>query len=110
MVAGRAGQGGGAEEAKAKGEGAVHAVLVLTAEDWLYGEAGRRLGQLRNFCTALLICLVTISPAFAGPPYATDDPEPTDYRSFEVYLYSEGTHTDGDTSGTLAGLEVNYGA
>ena len=65
---------------------------------------------MRKFCTALALCLVTISQAHAGPPYATDDPEPTDYRSFEVYLYSEGTHTDGDTSGTLAGLEVNYGA
>lgn len=50
------------------------------------------------------------TPALAGPPYATDDPVPTDYRSFEVYMYSEGTHTDGDTSGTLAGVEVNYGA
>ncbi|HEY2033524.1 MAG TPA: hypothetical protein VGH02_07515 [Rhizomicrobium sp.] len=48
--------------------------------------------------------------ALAGPPFATDDPEPTAYRSLEIYMYSEGTHTDSDTSGTLAGLEVNYGA
>ncbi|HEY8948248.1 MAG TPA: hypothetical protein VIM56_05135 [Rhizomicrobium sp.] len=54
--------------------------------------------------------LAPVSGAFGGPPYATDDPEPTDYRSFEIYTYSEGTHSDGHTSGTLAGVEVNYGA
>lgn len=60
------------------------------------------------FGSALSIILPM--PALAGPPYATDDPEPTDYRHFEIYLYSEGTHTDADTSGTLAGLDINYGA
>ena len=57
---------------------------------------------------SLLIWLFTTA-AVAGPPFATDDPEPTDYHHFEVYLYSEGTHAEGDTSGTLPGFEVNYG-
>jgi hypothetical protein len=48
--------------------------------------------------------------AFAGPPFATDDPEPTDYQHFEIYFYSEGTHVSGETSGTLPGIEINYGA
>lgn len=51
-----------------------------------------------------------MTSAQAGPPFATDDPEPTDYRHFEIYLYSEGTHVSNDTSGTMPGLEVNYGA
>jgi hypothetical protein len=50
------------------------------------------------------------SHALAGPPFATDDPEPTDYQHFEIYFYSEGTHDSGGTSGTLPGIEINYGA
>lgn len=46
----------------------------------------------------------------AGPPFATDDPEPTTYKQFEIYLYSEGTHAADNTSGTLPGIEINYGA
>jgi hypothetical protein len=50
------------------------------------------------------------SPAVAGPPFITDDPEPVDLGHWEVYGFSAATHVDGDTSGTLAGVEVNYGA
>jgi len=67
-------------------------------------------GVLKTTLWSFAVLLALSGSAFAGPPYATDDPVPTDYRNFEVYLYSEGTHTDGDTSGTLAGVEVNYGA
>jgi len=56
--------------------------------------------------TAALWC----SPAFAGPPFVTDDPEPTDYGHFEIYLLSEGTFARDESEGTLPGLEVNYGA
>lgn len=48
--------------------------------------------------------------ALAGPPFTTDDPQPTDYKQFEIYLYSEGTHSAGNTTGTLPGIEINYGA
>ncbi len=50
------------------------------------------------------------APAFAGPPFRTDDPEPVDYQHFEIYLLSTGTMTGGGWSGTLPGLEVNHGA
>ncbi|HEX3663955.1 MAG TPA: hypothetical protein VHU23_01815 [Rhizomicrobium sp.] len=62
-------------------------------------------------------CVVSISllslfcsTALAGPPYVTDDPEPTDTGHFENYLYVQGTRADGafDTPG--AGIEINYGA
>lgn len=48
--------------------------------------------------------------AYAGPPFVTDDPDPTDYQHFEVYLYSEGIEDHGANSGTPIGVEVNYGA
>jgi len=55
--------------------------------------------------------ILTLScPALAGPPFITDDPEPVDLGHWEVYGFSAGTHIQGDTSGTLGGVEVNYGA
>lgn len=55
------------------------------------------------------ICCLPTAAALAGPPYITDDAEPTDYRHFEIYLFDQGTHIDGDTSGA-AGIDFNYGA
>src|ERR1700729_811796 len=48
-------------------------------------------------------------PGLAGPPYVTDDPEPTDTGHFENYLYIEGTHAAGAMAGPSAGIEINYG-
>jgi hypothetical protein len=47
-------------------------------------------------------------PATAGPPYMTDDPEPTDYQHFEIYAFSQGMFARGDTSGQ-SGIDFNYG-
>jgi hypothetical protein len=52
--------------------------------------------------------LLGISPAMAGPPYLTDDPEPTDYKHFEIYNFTNGTATRADASGE-AGIDINYG-
>jgi len=52
--------------------------------------------------------LLGTSPALAGPPYLTDDPEPTDYKHFEIYNFTNGTATRADTSGE-AGIDINYG-
>ena len=52
--------------------------------------------------------LLGASPALAGPPYLTDDPEPTDYKHFEIYNFTNGTATRADTSGE-AGIDINYG-
>jgi len=48
-------------------------------------------------------------PACAGPPYISDDPEPTDYQHYEIYAYTDGTTTRGGTAGE-AGIDFNYGA
>jgi hypothetical protein len=58
-------------------------------------------------CIAL--CVLLTAPAVAGPPYATDDPQPTDYKHFEIYLFGSGTGTRDETSGA-AGIDFNYGA
>jgi hypothetical protein len=46
--------------------------------------------------------------ARAGPPFITDDPEPTDEGHWEIYNYTLGQHMPGDTSGE-AGIDLNYG-
>lgn len=60
-----------------------------------------------SICCALLLGVVR--PGMAGPPYKSDDPEPTDYKHFEIYTFSSGTVTREDTSGE-AGIDFNYGA
>ena len=59
---------------------------------------------------ALLAAMLLAAPAFAGPPFRTDDPEPVAFQHFEFNLLSQGTKTDGGWSGTLPGIEMNYGA
>lgn len=58
----------------------------------------------------MVLSLATASPCIAGPPYITDDPEPTDTGHWENYLYTETTHVAGQHSVPEAGIEVNYGA
>jgi hypothetical protein len=50
------------------------------------------------------------SPASAGPPFITDDPEPPDYQHWELYVFSQGTHAMGETSGVVPpSFDFNYG-
>ncbi len=55
----------------------------------------------------LLTCLA--APAAAGPPYVTDDPQPTDLGHYEVYFFASGSHVPGSTAGAT-GVDFNYGA
>jgi hypothetical protein len=64
----------------------------------------------RRRIVALGVLLLALArPALGGPPYVSDDPEPTDYRQFEIYLFTGGTAARGGTGGA-AGLDFNYGA
>lgn len=58
-----------------------------------------------------LMVYLTLTPglSLAGPPYATDDPEPVDSRHWELYVASQVAHDDGGWSGTAPHVEVNYG-
>ena len=57
----------------------------------------------------IVLCCLASEPVHAGPPYRTDDPEPTEFRHFEIYTFSTGTVVSDDTTGTLPGIELNYG-
>jgi hypothetical protein len=63
-------------------------------------------GVLLYLC--FVVALATTAPAIAGPPYLSDDPEPTDYRHFEIYTFNSGVVTSSDTSGET-GIDFNYG-
>lgn len=67
--------------------------------------------RLRRQLLPLLCSALAIgNPAWAGPPFRTDDPEPVAYRHWEIYGFSAATHLHGDTAGILPGVEINYGA
>ncbi len=54
--------------------------------------------------------LLETGPALAGPPFTTDDPEPTDTGHWEDYLFTQAIRADHLSAGTALGLELNYGA
>jgi hypothetical protein len=53
--------------------------------------------------------VVLARPAIAGPPFVSDDPEPTPYHQFEIYTFDNGTNTRDGTAGET-GVDFNYGA
>ena len=55
-----------------------------------------------------LAALASAGAALAGPPYVTDDPEPTRTGGWENYAFVSGANTPGDTAGE-AGVQLNYG-
>jgi hypothetical protein len=58
----------------------------------------------------LVAALLTPHTAVAGPPFLTDDPDPAEYKHWEVYTFSQATHVSGSTTGTAPSVEANYGA
>ncbi len=66
-------------------------------------------GPARLAPAACAAALALACPARAGPPYVTDDPEPTRTGGWENYVYLSGADTLGVTAGQ-AGVELNYGA
>lgn len=55
------------------------------------------------------LALLAAPAAEAGPPYVTDDPEPTDPAGWEIYGFGAGTSFSHALDGE-AGLDLNYGA
>jgi hypothetical protein len=51
---------------------------------------------------------VAPSVCLAGPPYVTDDPQPTDTGHWEIYTFATGAGTPGVVAGE-SGLDINYG-
>ena len=65
--------------------------------------------QLFTSCIYLDNRFLILYHVFAGPPYNTDDPEPTPYKHWEYYISTINNAQGGVYSGTLPHLEFNYG-
>jgi hypothetical protein len=67
---------------------------------------------MRRWAALAIAGVMTLcaSNASAGPPYITDDPEPVEYRHWELYLASLVEHDAREWTGTSPHFEVNYGA
>jgi hypothetical protein len=65
--------------------------------------------MLRRWAFITIAMFGLVRPALAGPPYVSDDPEPTEYKHFEIYTFSNGIATRGDIGGA-SGIDFNYGA
>ena len=57
----------------------------------------------------LFLSFVVTQDAAAGPPYFTDDPQPVDFRHWELYLSATRVTDSGDRSGDAPHVEANYG-
>lgn len=64
--------------------------------------------KLSAWCCAGLLAWLA-PPAWAGPPFLTDDPEPTDPHHWEIYNFVTGEADPGASSLDL-GADLNYGA
>ncbi len=74
------------------------------------GRGGARCGGLAILSVLALHTLVPPPPAFAGPPFLTDDPEPVDYRHWEAYLFSAYDRSSAARQIQGPALEFNVGA
>ena len=52
----------------------------------------------------------SVTPAFAGPPFRTDDPQPVDFRHWEAYVFSTFDKTADGRATQFPALEFNWGA
>lgn len=53
--------------------------------------------------------ILASSPAWAGPPFLTDDPEPVEYKHSEFYIFSTYDKTKDGENAALPAFEYNYG-
>jgi len=64
-----------------------------------------------NRLFVFLILLLALAPlSQAGPPFITDDPEPVEYKHWEIDIASQLSHDSDGWSGTAPHVEINYGA
>ena len=93
---------------------AVLAVVILVLIMVLPQRAGSHPGaaeraRVKLFRAAVsLAFVVTPLPSFAGPPYLTDDPAPTDMGHWEIYAFTAG-EGHGSSLDEDLGFDLNYG-
>jgi hypothetical protein len=59
---------------------------------------------------ALGAASILTTHTFAGPPFLTDDPQPTDYQHWENYFFASGDHERGGYTIEGPAAELDYGA
>lgn len=64
---------------------------------------------MKRVVLPLAVWCLLVKAAWAGPPYLSDDPQPTDFGHFEIYAFGAGTQTPSGAEGE-AGIDFNYGA
>ena len=69
----------------------------------------RRKRGLLLFLLVLALCAACAAPAFAGPPFRTDDPQPVDFRHWEGYFFSTLDKTADGRATQFPALEFNWG-
>jgi hypothetical protein len=57
-----------------------------------------------------LVCVIAPTMAWAGPPFLTDDPEPTETGHWEIYAPAADAAGKGQAYDGAVGAELNYGA
>jgi hypothetical protein len=60
----------------------------------------------------IVVFIFAATAAHAGPPFQTDDPDPVEYRHFEMYAFELSDSTGKNAGGTVLEIpayEVNYG-
>jgi hypothetical protein len=64
-----------------------------------------------KYAFALVALVAALLPlrALAGPPFDTDDPDPTEYRNYEIYAGMTTHRDNAQSTSELAFLEINYG-
>jgi hypothetical protein len=66
----------------------------------------REIAHRLPFAAALL---VASAAAWAGPPFVTDDPEPVDFRRWEVNYAISKSWRRGEASTAIPSVDINYG-
>ena len=62
-------------------------------------------------CAIVAFAALSTAQATAGPPYVTDDPDPTEYRHWEIYSgFQYENDGSGNSTASVPFAEFNYGA
>lgn len=57
----------------------------------------------------LLSAGIIFNSAWAGPPFITDDPEPVEYKHWEINYAVSDTLSQGSASAGMPSIDINYG-
>lgn len=70
---------------------------------------GRRFKVGHSLAIAALFFWMESLPAFAAPPFTTDNSEPTSYRGYDIYIASDYARSSDGVEVTVPHFEINYG-